>query len=60
MKIDNRKKDVSVLGKSLTQGLEHTLFAEKVYSVNFSENNKKLCLSLHHNGTNCYLFVNDQ
>ena len=27
--IDNRKKDVLILGKKPTQGLEHTLSAEK-------------------------------
>ena len=27
--IDNKKKDILVLGKELTQGLEHTLTAEK-------------------------------
>ena len=29
-----------------------------MYSVNFTEHNKKSCLSLHYNGTNSYLFVN--
>ena len=29
-----------------------------MYSINFTENNKKFCLSLHYNGTNSYLFVN--
>ena len=57
-KIDNRQKDILILGKGPTQGLEHTLSAEKMYSINFSENNKKFCLSLHCNGTNSYLFVN--
>ena len=28
-KIGNRKKDISILGKGPTQGLEHTLSAEK-------------------------------
>ena len=28
-KIDNRKKDILILGKSPTQGVEHTLSAEK-------------------------------
>ena len=32
--------------------------AEKFYSINFTENNKKFCLSLHYNGANSYLFVN--
>ena len=35
-----------------------TLTAEKMYSINFTENNKKFCLSLHYNGANSYLFVN--
>ena len=26
--------------------------------MNFTENNNKICLSLHYNGTNSYLFVN--
>ena len=29
--IDNKKKDILVLGKGPTQGLEHTLTAEKMY-----------------------------
>ena len=41
---------------SSTQGLEHRLSAEKMYSINFAENNKKFCLSLHYNGANSYLF----
>ena len=57
-KIDNRKKDISILGKGSTQGLEHTLPAEQIYSINFTENNKKFYLGLHYNGANSYLFVN--
>ena len=56
--IDNKKKDILVLGKGPIQGLEHTLTAEKMYSINFTEKNKKFCLSLHYNGANSYLFVN--
>ena len=29
-----------------------------MYSLNFTEHNKKFCLSLHYNGANSYLFVN--
>ena len=29
-KIDNRKKDILILGEGPTQGLEHTLSAEKI------------------------------
>ena len=28
--IDNKKKDISILGKGPTQGLEHTLTAKKL------------------------------
>ena len=57
-KTDNRKKDILIIGKGSTQGLKHTLSAEKMYSINFTENNKKFCLSLHYNEANSYLFVN--
>ena len=56
--VDNKKKDILILGSGPTQGLEHTLTAEKMYSINFTATKKKLCLSLHYNGTNSYLFVN--
>ena len=56
--IDNKKKDILVLRKGPTQGLEHTLTAENMYSINFTENNKRFCLILHYNGANSYLFVN--
>ena len=57
-RIDNRKKYILVLGKGPTQRLGHTLSAEKIYSINFTENNKQFCLSLHYKGANSYLFVN--
>ena len=47
-----------ILDKGPTQGLEHTLSAEKMYSINFTVTGKKFCLSLHYNGANSYLFVN--
>ena len=56
--IDNKKKDILVLGKGPTQGLEHTLTAEKMYSIHFMVTKKKFCLSLHYNEANSYLFVN--
>ena len=56
--IDNRKKDTLVLEKGPTQGIEHILTAEKMYSINFKEKYKKFCLSLHYNGAKSYLFVN--
>ena len=59
-KIDNRQKYILILGKGPTQGLEHTLGAAKMYSINFTEHNKDFCLNVHYNGTNSYLFVNDK
>ena len=56
--IDNNGKDILVLGRGPTQGLESTLTAEKMYSINFTVTKKKFCLSLHYNGANSYLFVN--
>ena len=55
--IDNKKKDILILGKGPTQGLEHTLNAEKMRSINFTVTRKKF-LRLHYNGANSYLFVN--
>ena len=46
--VDNKGKDILILGKGPTQGLdEHSLTAEKMYSVNFTDNGDKCCLSLH-------------
>ena len=56
--IDNKEKDNLILGKVPTQGLEHTLTAEKLYSINCTKENLKFCLSLHYNGANSSLFVN--
>ena len=53
------RKKTLILGKGPTQGLEHTLTVEKLYSINFTKENAKVCLSLHYNGGNSYLFVND-
>ena len=43
------------LGKGPTKGLEHTLTAEEMYSINVTLTKKMFCLSLHYNN---YLFVN--
>ena len=54
-----KKNNILVLGKDFVQGINGTkIYAEKLYSINFIEHNKKLCLSLHYNGANTYLFVN--
>ena len=56
---NNRTKNVLVLGKDFIKGLDNrTIFAEKLYSVNFTKTNTKFCLSLHYNEANSYLFIN--
>ena len=52
------KKEILILGKGPTQGLEHTLTAGKLYLIKSTKNNTKFCLGLHYNGANSYLFVN--
>ena len=43
--VDNKKKDILILGKGPTQRLgEYSLTAEKMYSINFTKNNTKFCL----------------
>ena len=55
----NKTQNVLILGKDFTQGLANTtMYAEKLYSINFTKTNTKFCLSLHYNGANSYLFVN--
>ena len=54
--VDNKKKDILVLGRWPTQGLESILTAEKIYSFNFTVTKKKFCLSLHYNRANSCLF----
>ena len=57
--VDNKGKDILILGKDPTQELgEHSLTAEKMYSINFSKDNIKFYLRFHYNGANSYLFVN--
>ena len=57
--IDNKKKVISILGESPTQGLDDaSLTEEKKYSIDFTVTRRKFCLSLHYNGANSYLFLN--
>ena len=45
--VDNKDKDILILGEGPIQGLDGTtLTIEKMYPTNFTENNKKVCLSL--------------
>ena len=58
VQVNNKTKDILILGKGPTEGLEHTLTAEKMHSISFTVTKKRFCLSLHYNGANSYLFVN--
>ena len=41
--VDNKGKEILILGKGPTQGLgEHPLTAEKMYSVNFTDYRKNV------------------
>ena len=57
--IDDKKKDILILGKRLTQRLDNTtLTADAGYLINFPRSNGKFCLSLHYIGSNSFLFAN--
>ena len=56
---NNKNKNILILGKGQTKGLDNTsLTAEAKYSNNFSRSDRKFCLSLHYNGSNIFLFAN--
>ena len=56
---DSKNKDVLLLGEGPTQGLDDTtLTAEARYPINFTQSNRKFCLSLHYNARNSFLFGN--
>ena len=55
----NKAQNILILGHGLTQKTNNTrIYAEKMYSPNFSAENKVFCLSLRYNGDGSYLFVN--
>ena len=58
---NNKTKDVLVLGRDFIQKIDDTtIYAEKMYSPNFTIANKTFCLSLHYNGDDSHLSVNDK
>ena len=60
MHIDIKKKASLILGKGSTDCSDDTtLTTEKEYSINFTEQQKHFCLSLHCYGSNSFVFVND-
>ena len=56
---NNKANNIYVMGDLFVQEInDTTLYAEKVYSQNFTQPSKKFVLSLHYNGDDSYLFVN--
>ena len=57
--VDNKRKDILLLGKGLTQGLnDTTLTVGSNYPINFTQSRKRFVLSLHYNGTvSCLLML---
>ena len=55
--VDNKNKDIIIIGEGPTQELDDTtLTAEAEYANNFAQSNKRFVLSLHYNGSNSFLF----
>ena len=56
---NNKAINIYVMGDLFVQGInDTTLYAEKIYSQNFTQPHKKFVLSLHYNNDDSYLFVN--
>ena len=56
---NNKANNIYVMGDLFIQGInDTTLYAEKIYSQNFTQSSKKFILSLHCNDDDSYLFVN--
>ena len=58
MHIDNKGKDILILGKGPKKGLDSTTFkAEVIYPINFTKSRKRFVLSVYYNGSKSFLFV---
>ena len=56
--IDKKGKDILILDKGATQGLNDTaLTAETQYLINFTIPSLEFCVSLYYNGRNSFFFV---
>ena len=56
---NNKANNIFIMGDGFAQGInDTTLYAEKMYSQNFTQPSTKFVLSLHYNGDNIYLLVN--
>ena len=57
--VNNKANNIFIMGDGFVQGInDMTLYAEKIYSQNFTQPNKKFVLSLHYNDNDSYLFIN--
>ena len=57
--VDNKGKDILILGEEPTQALDDTtLTAEAIYLLNFTQPDKRFVSSLCYNGNSSFLFVN--
>ena len=54
----NQANNILVLGKSTTQINNTTIYAEKMYSINFSATKKRFSSNLHYTRDRSHLFVN--
>ena len=56
--IDNKGKDILILGEGPTQGLDDTtLTAEAKYPINFTQLRKRFVLNLYYTGSNSFLYA---
>ena len=56
---NNKANNIFIMGGGFVKGInDMTLYAEKIYSQNFTQPNKKFVLSLHYNDNDSYLFIN--
>ena len=56
--VDNKGKDILILGQGSTQGLDDTtLIAEAKYPINFTQSDRRYVLSLNYNGSHSFLIV---
>ena len=56
---NNKANNIFIIGDGFVQVInDMTLYAEKIYSQNFTQPNKKFVLSLHYNDNDSYLFIN--
>ena len=59
VQVHNKKKNILVLRKGPTQGLDNTTITpEARYSIHFTESRERFVLSLHYNGSSGFLLVN--